>query len=69
VTEQRIQAIALDFGGTISPGTAGHLIAQKPVDPSAAALRVLAEDPSLTLILAPSTLPCETRWPALREGR
>jgi HAD superfamily hydrolase (TIGR01549 family) len=69
VTQQRIRAIALDFGGTISLDTIDHLTAQKPVDPSAAAaLRVLAEDLGLPLILASNTLPGETRWPVLQQA-
>lgn len=69
MTQRHIRAIALDYGGTISLDTVDHLIAQKPVDPSAAAaLRILGEDLGLPLILASNTLPCETRWPALQQA-
>ena len=69
MTQRHIRVIALDYGGTISLDTVDHLIAQKPVDPSAAtALRVLGEDLGLRLILASNTLPCETRWPALQQA-
>ena len=56
-------------GGSISAGTIDHLIGQKPVDPAAAAaLRTLHDEHGLRIILACSTLPCETRWPALQQA-
>lgn len=69
MTKTRIQAIALDYGGSISLDHIDHLIGQKPVDPAAAtALRALHHDLGLRLILASNTLPCETRWPALQAA-
>jgi len=65
----RCEAIAVDYGGTISLDAVDHLIAQKPVDPAAAAaLRVLHDDLGLCLILASNTTPGETRWPALQQA-
>jgi len=65
-----VRAVALDYGGTISLDAVDHLIAQKPVDPAAAAaLRVLHDDLGLRLILASNTVPGEMRWPALQQAR
>jgi len=56
-------------GGTISADAIDHLIGQRPVDPDAsAALRTLHDTLGLRLILASNTMPCETRWPALRQA-
>jgi FMN phosphatase YigB (HAD superfamily) len=64
----RFQAVALDFGGTISTGREDHLIGQKAVDPEAAvALHELA-GLGLRLVLATNATAAETRWPALQAA-
>ena len=60
----RCQAVALDFGGTITTGREDHLIGQQSVDPlAAAALHELARL-GLRLILATNASATETRCPA-----
>jgi FMN phosphatase YigB (HAD superfamily) len=69
VTRKHIQAVALDYGGSISADQIDHLIGQKPVDPAAAAaLRILHDDLGLRIILASNTAPGESRWPALQKA-
>jgi FMN phosphatase YigB (HAD superfamily) len=66
---QRISAVALDYGGTISAEGIDHILGQKPVDPdAAAALRVLHDELGMCLVLASNTQPHETRWPALQQA-
>jgi hypothetical protein len=61
VTQRHIQAIALDYGGTISLDPVDHLIAQKPVDPSWS-LKTAARTPD-------SQRPGARLWPALSPVR
>ena len=62
---QHDQGYCLDYGGTISAESIGHVIGQKPVDPPAAiALRTLHDRHGRRLILASNTM----RWPALQQG-
>jgi FMN phosphatase YigB (HAD superfamily) len=64
----RIKAAAVDFGGSISGAQVDHLLGQKRVDPAAAAALHALSALDIRLILASNTLPCETRWPALRKA-
>ena len=62
------QAVALDFGGTISTGREDHVLAQKGVGAAAAAALHSLDQLGLRLILASNALAGETRWPALQAA-
>lgn len=63
-----VQAVAVDYGGTISTDQIDPALGQKPVAPDAAAALHQLHQLARRLILASNTRAEESRWPALRAA-
>jgi len=64
----QVSVVAVDFGGTISTSREDHVLAQKGVDPEAAATLQQLAALGLRLLLASNATAKETRWPALQAA-